>query len=199
MKYDQIVKRQFKDIAIIEYGIIKGNSTIVFIKVGQNGSIYGYENKYLIIAKRLNEEYGYTVITSSNPFDGNDPLGHDMNILKEFCLENNLNDYKVYYMGHSAGARIGICFGYKYPEIKKLLLINSPIFINWHTLKDGIKQCINQEMILVYGDKDNSYNYVGLIESLLTENKKLIIVNNADHHFVNMLNEFIELPMQYFK
>ena len=79
------------------------------------------------------------------------------------------------------------------------MLINSPIFINWHTLKDGIKQCINQEMILVYGDKDNSYNYVGLIESLLTENKKLIIVNNADHHFVNMLNEFIELPMQYFK
>lgn len=199
MKYDEILKKEFKDIAIIEYGIIKGNSTIVFIKAGQDGSIYGYENKYLTIAKKLNEKYGYTVISSSNPFDGNNPLDHDMNVVKEYCVNNNIVDYKVYYMGQSNGARIGISWGYQHPEIKKLLLINSPIFINWHILKNGIIESNNQEMILVYGDKDNSYRYVELIEPLLNENKKLVIVNGADHNFVNMLDEFIDLPIKYFK
>lgn len=199
MKYDEILKKEFKDIAIIEYGIIKGNSTIVFIKAGQDGSIYGYENKYLTIAKKLNEKYGYTVISSSNPFDGNNPLDHDMNVVKEYCVNNNIEDYKVYYMGQSNGARIGISWGYQHPEIKKLLLINSPIFINWHILKNGIIESNNQEMILVYGDKDNSYRYVELIEPLLNENKKLVIVNGADHNFVNMLDEFIDLPIKYFK
>lgn len=199
MKYDEILKKEFKDIAIIEYGIIKGNSTIVFIKAGQDGSIYGYENKYLTIAKKLNEKYGYTVISSSNPFDVNNPLDHDMNVVKEYCVNNNIEDYKVYYMGQSNGARIGISWGYQHPEIKKLLLINSPIFINWHILKNGIIESNNQEMILVYGDKDNSYRYVELIEPLLNENKKLVIVNGADHNFVNMLDEFIDLPIKYFK
>ena len=82
MNYDEVKKRKFKDIATIEYGIVKGNSIVVFIKVGQNGSIYGFENKYLIIAKKLNKEYGYSVIISSNPFDGNNPLEHDMNVVK---------------------------------------------------------------------------------------------------------------------
>lgn len=199
MKYDEILKKEFRDIAIIEYGIIKGNSTIVFIKAGQDGSIYGYENKYLTIAKKLNEKYGYTVISSSNPFDGNNPLDHDMNVVKEYCVNNNIEDYKVYYMGQSNGARIGISWGYQHPEIKKLLLINSPIFINWHILKNGIIESNNQEMILVYGDKDNSYRYVELLEPLLNENKKLVIVNGADHNFVNMLDEFIDLPIKYFK
>ena len=199
MKYDEISKKEFRDIAIIEYGIIKGNSTIVFIKAGQDGSIYGYENKYLTIAKKLNEKYGYTVISSSNPFDGNNPLDHDMNVVKEYCVNNNIEDYKVYYMGQSNGARIGISWGYQHPEIKKLLLINSPIFINWHILKNGIIESNNQEMILVYGDRDNSYRYVELIEPLLTENKKLVIVNGADHNFVNMLDEFIDLPIKYFE
>lgn len=199
MNYDEILKKEFRDIAIIEYGIIKGNSTIVFIKAGQDGSIYGYENKYLTIAKKLNEKYGYTVISSSNPFDGNNPLDHDMNVVKEYCVNNNIEDYKVYYMGQSNGARIGISWGYQHPEIKKLLLINSPIFINWHILKNGISESNNQEMILVYGDKDNSYRYVELLEPLLTENKKLVIVNGADHNFVNMLDEFIDLPIKYFE
>ena len=38
----------------IDYGIIEGNNNILFIKVGQNGSIYGYDNKYLKIANNIN-------------------------------------------------------------------------------------------------------------------------------------------------
>lgn len=199
MNYNEIIKRKINEITTIEYGIIKGSSTVVFIKVGQNGSIYGYENKYLIIAKRLNKEYGYSVIVSSNPFDGNNPLEHDMNIVKKYCSEKDIKDDKVYYMGQSNEARIGISWGYQYPEIKRMLLINSPIFINCHVLKNGIKQSKNQEMFFIYGDRDDSYNYIGLIEPLLDNNKKIIIIKGADHNFVNMLDEFIKLPIEYFK
>ena len=49
--YDQIIHSQLEDIAVIDYGIVKGNETIVFIKAGQDGSMYGYQNKYLKIAR----------------------------------------------------------------------------------------------------------------------------------------------------
>lgn len=199
MNYDEITKSEFNNNTIIEYGIIKGNSIVVFIKVGQDGSIYGYENKYLIVAQKLNKKYGYSVIVSSNPFDGNNPLEHDMNFVREYCMRNKINDYEVYFIGHSNGARIGISWGYQYTEIKKMLLINSPLFINWHILKKGIHQSQNQEMLLIYGNRDNSYKYVGLLEPLLDDNKKLIIIDGADHNFTNMLDKFIELPLFYFK
>ena len=87
MKYDKVFTKEFKDIATIEYGAIKGNNTVVFIKVGQDGSINGYEDKYLKIATNLNKKYGYTVIVASNPFDGTNPLDHDMNVVKNYCKE----------------------------------------------------------------------------------------------------------------
>ena len=66
-KFDKEIKKEFKDIAIIEYGIVEGNNTIVFIKAGQNGSLYGYQNKYVRMANNLNKKYGCSVICSSNP------------------------------------------------------------------------------------------------------------------------------------
>ena len=46
----------------LTYGVISGNESFVFIKPGLSGSIYGYENKYLKIAERLNEKYGCNII-----------------------------------------------------------------------------------------------------------------------------------------
>ena len=62
------------DISIIRYGIIYGKNTIVFIKGGQDCSLYGYQNKYLKMAHNIHDKYGYTVIVSSNPFNGENPL-----------------------------------------------------------------------------------------------------------------------------
>lgn len=114
-EYDKIVHSQLGDIAIIDYGIKKGNETIVFIKAGQDGSMYGYQNKYLKIANDINKKYGYTVICSSNPFDGNNPLDNAMKVIEDYCNEEKIKNYKIYYMGHSNGALIGAWFGIKYP------------------------------------------------------------------------------------
>ena len=97
LKFDKIVKSNLEDITTIEYGIIEGNNTIVFIKSGQNGSIYGYNNKYIKMAKRLNKKYKCTVICSSNPFDGNNPLDNAFTVIEKYT--SKFEDYKVYYLG----------------------------------------------------------------------------------------------------
>lgn len=197
MKYDIETYREFKNNIIIDYGIIEGNNIVVFIKVGQDGTIYGYENKYLEIAYNLNKKFGYTVICSSNPFDGDNPLDVDFKVIEDYLKKRNIINYDIYYMGHSNGARIGITWGYKYPKIKKMLLINAPLFINWYKLKEGLSKINNKEVYLIYGELDQSYKYTELIKPLLNNNIKLEVISGADHHFTGKLDEFMNLPEHY--
>ena len=67
MTYDQIREKPV-DGETIHYGILLGNETIVFIKAGADGDIYGYQNKYLHMARRLHERMGATVVCASNPY-----------------------------------------------------------------------------------------------------------------------------------
>ena len=55
VKFDVEINKKFSDNIIINYGIVNGNNTIVFIKAGQDGSLYGYQDKYIKMAKRLNQ------------------------------------------------------------------------------------------------------------------------------------------------
>ena len=79
-----------------------------------------------------------------------------------------------------------------------MVLVNSPIFINFHSLKEGLINISDKKIFLVYGEYDQSINYTELIKPLLNDNIKLEIVKGADHDFTNMLDEFMELPVKYF-
>lgn len=195
--YDKIVHSQLGEIAIIDYGIVKGNETIVFIKAGQDGSMYGYQNKYLKIADSINNKYGYTVICSSNPFDGTNPLDNAMKVIDDYCIEEDIKDYKIYYMGHSNGALIGAWFGANYPRIKRMLLVNGPLMYNWHKTKEGILNFSGERIVLVYGSLDQSIQYTGLIEPLLNEKVKLEIIEGQDHHFSKDTFDFKTLPEKF--
>ena len=85
----------------VNYGIIEGNNTILLIKAGQDGSMYGYENKYLTIARNINKEFGYTVICSSNPLRKTNPLEQAMEIIEDYCEQKGFDDYQVYYASES--------------------------------------------------------------------------------------------------
>ena len=67
----------------IEYGILKGNKTLFYIKTGNGGNIYGYEEKYLTMAKQIHGSYGYSVMVASNPVDitTEDGISLDMGFL----------------------------------------------------------------------------------------------------------------------
>lgn len=194
-KFDKEIKSQFKDSIIIEYGIVEGNNTVVFTKAGQNGSLYGYENKYIRMARRLNKKYGCSVICSSNPFDGENPLDDAMKIIEEYAKK--FDDYKIYYLGYSNGALIGAWYGINYPKIKRMALVNGPLMYNFHKTKEGALSFKGESINFIYGEYDQSIAYTTLLKGIENEKIKVFIEKGQDHYFSKNDEEFQELPEKY--
>lgn len=195
LKFDKIVKSNLEDIVIIEYGIIEGNNTIVFIKSGQNGSIYGYNNKYIKMAKRLNKKYKCTVICSSNPFDGNNPLDNAFTVIEKYT--SKFEDYKVYYLGFSNGALIGAYFGINYPKIKRMLLVNMPLIYDINLIKNNLNNFNNEKVTIVYGSLDYSINLPENIKNIKSNRLDIKVILNEDHYFSKDEEDFYSLPEKY--
>ena len=194
-KFDKEIHSKFEDVAIIDYGIVEGNNIIVFIKAGQNGSLYGYQNKYIKMAKRLNQKYGCSVICSSNPFDGNNPLDNAMKIIEDYAKK--FDDYKIYYLGYSNGALIGAWFGIKYPKIKRMVLVNGPLMYNLYKTKEGALSFKGESINFIYGEYDQSIEYVELLKSIENDKIKVFIEEGQDHHFSKSEEDFQKIPEKY--
>ena len=195
LKFDKEIHSKFEDIAIIDYGIVEGNNIIVFIKAGQNGSLYGYQNKYIKMAKRLNKKYGCSVICSSNPFDGNNPLDNAMTIIEDYA--KRFDDYKIYYLGYSNGVLIGAWFGIKYPKIKRMALVNGPLMYNLYKTKEGALSFKGESINFIYGEYDQSIGYVELLKSIENDKIKVFIEEGQDHHFSKSEEDFQKIPEKY--
>ena len=195
LKFDEEIHSKFEDIAIIDYGIVEGNNTIVFIKAGQNGALYGYQNKYIKMAKRLNNKYGCSVICSSNPFDGNNPLDNAMKVIEDYT--KRFDDYKIYYLGYSNGALIGAWFGIKYPKIKRMALVNGPLMYNLHKTKEGALSFKGESINFIYGEHDQSTPYIELLKSIENDKIKVFVEEGQDHHFSKSEEDFQKIPEKY--
>lgn len=195
LKFDKEIHSKFEDIAIIDYGIVEGNNIIVFIKAGQNGSLYGYQNKYIKMAKRLNKKYGCSVICSSNPFDGNNPLDNAMKIIEDYA--KRFDDFKIYYLGYSNGALIGAWFGIKYPKIKRMALVNGPLMYNLYKTKEGALLFKGESINFIYGEYDQSIGYVELLKCIENDKIKVFIEEGQDHHFSKSEEDFQKIPEKY--
>ena len=195
LKFDKEIHSKLEDIAIIDYGIVEGNNIIVFIKAGQNGSLYGYQNKYIKMAKRLNKKYGCSVICSSNPFDGNNPLDNAMEVIEDYS--KRFDDFKIYYLGYSNGALIGAWFGIKYPKIKRMALVNGPLMYNLYKTKEGALSFKGESINFIYGEYDQSIGYVELLKSIENDKIKVFIEEGQDHHFSKSEEDFQKIPEKY--
>ena len=195
LKFDKEIHSKFEDIAIIDYGIVEGNNIIVFIKAGQNGSLYGYQNKYIKMAKRLNQKYGCSVICSSNPFDGNNPLDNAMEVIEDYA--KRFDDFKIYYLGYSNGALIGAWFGIKYPKIKRMALVNGPLMYNFHKTKEGALSFNGDMISFIYGEYDQSIGYIDLLKNMENDKIKVFVEKGQDHHFSKSEESFQEIPEKY--
>lgn len=193
-KFNKMFGKQFNEQSI-DYGIVYGtDKRVVLIKTGQNGNIYGYGNKYVKMAKNINQKYGSSVVVSSNPYDCTDSLGHALEVIKEEVNQ----DVDVYFIGMSNGAILGARFGHLHLEIKRMLLINGPLMINWPQTKRGLEQFEGECATMVYGSLDPSYKYAEMVEFIDNPGKiRLVKCDGADHNFKNMDELFQSLPEEY--
>ena len=194
LKFDKEIHSNFND-EIIDYGIVEGNNIIVFIKAGQDGSLYGYQNKYIKMARRLNKKYWCSVICSSNPFDGNNPLDNAMEIIEDYA--KIFDNYKIYYLGYSNGALIGAWFGVKYPKIKRMALVNGPLMYNFHKTKEGALSFNGDMISFIYGEYDQSIGYIDLLKNMENDKIKVFVEKGQDHHFSKSEESFQEIPEKY--
>ena len=194
LKFDKEIHSNFND-EIIDYGIVEGNNIIVFIKAGQDGSLYGYQNKYIKMARRLNKKYGCSVICSSNPFDGNNPLDNALEIIEDYA--KIFDNYKIYYLGYSNGALIGAWFGVKYPKIKRMALVNGPLMYNFHKTKEGALSFNGDMISFIYGEYDQSIGYIDLLKNMENDKIKVFVEKGQDHHFSKSEESFQEIPEKY--
>ena len=195
--FDYIFENDYKD-TIFEYGIINGNNKILLIKPGLNGYLLGHNNKYYHLAKSINEKYGYTVICSNNPqTDISNPLDDAMKVINDYVVHRNFTTYEIYYLGDSNGGVIGAKFIYMYPYIKKALLINPPLFISYHKLKDGIIKFNGEKMMFIYGKLDPSYKFVELLDLIDNDKISYMVLENEDHNLSDDLNLLISLVKNY--
>jgi len=192
--YDFIVQREYNGTPI-RYAVIHGEtSRILLIKGGQDSSVYGFQNKYLNVAKRVNAVCGCAVVVSSNPYDRTDSLEDAIRMIKELVCK----EPEIYYMGNSNGAVLGGRYAHLHPESKKMLLVNGPLMINWPQTKRGVEQFTGEEVTFVYGDRDPSYKYLGLLGVIERPGKRSVItVEGADHNFKGRDEEFLTLAEKY--
>ena len=191
-EFDRICSVTSADGLTVEYGIIEGNSQIVFIKVGAGSNYLGTEEKHLKMARLLNEKLGCTVICASNP-DSDSFRKCDFRLLSEY-IENCITDEpELYFIGSSNGAYQGLVFATRAFHFKKILLINMPLMLNYHKIKAALDVLSDTKVTFVYGEYDPSYNYLPFLQNRYESKFKILISNRADHTFSNMTDEYAAL------
>lgn len=168
-------------------GYIPGSSKVLFIKTGQGGTIYGYDNKYLNLAIEVNEKYGHTVFVSATSSDSQEVYGRDMQLLEQ-CL--GTSEYEIFYLGVSKGGLIGIWYGADEPRMAKMVSVNAPLMINFHgkTLP-SIKKLGREKLTMIYGSLDPSYKYVPFVD----KNANVQIIEGADHNLCGASIQLLDI------
>ena len=170
----------------VSVGYLPGSDKVLFIKTGQGGSIYGYENKYLDLAHEVNEKHGFTVFVSATSSDSRESYNLDIAMLDSFFVNKS---YQIHYIGVSKGGLIGIWHGVENDKIKKIMAINAPLMINYHSKTRPAIEGLKDKLVMVYGSLDPSFKYV----PFLPKDTRIEILDGADHNLVGSKSSFGDL------
>lgn len=161
------------------FGILEGGSTLVFIKTGRGGSIFGAGDKYLRIAEQIKQKYGYSVVVSANPEGSVSNLEDEIREI----IATGLDIGEIIFIGVSNGALVGAQQGWKSALISRMLLINGPLMINWLKTKRGIEYFEGESIRIVYGEDDPSNQYFGLLDLIDSDRYEIRMLPGVDHTF----------------
>ena len=193
LKYDKILGITVGD-EKIKYGILYGNEKIVFIKAGADGSIRGYQDKYLKIAHRVHDRIGATVICASNSdLSGKTQLKADKSLIGKVIVDLGLDHYELYFIGNSDGGDHSLKLSQQFPETVKFLGINS----SWTSIDDfleRIQSLPGVKKIFAYGANDIDFDDIlPKLQSLVCDNLEIVVLDGVDHDFTGRVDDFIAL------
>jgi len=180
----------------LDIAIHPADSNIIFLTIpGVDGSVDGYENKYVRIAENIQEKYGVAVVRMSNPYISSFFWESNIRRTLEFIENNtktiiNNEDFELHIMAHSAGAAIVAQIAWEYPGIKKLLLVNTAFKMNPDKILNELDK-FTGIVRFVYGTKDPSIDWA----KILKEKYEVAVIDGADHNFSGEnIETFIKLP-----
>ena len=193
LSYDKILSATV-DGEKIKYGILFGNEKIVFIKVGADGNIRGYQDKYLKMAHRIRDRIGATVICASNgDADPRDQLRADKFLIKKVIAEHGFENYEMYFVGTSDGGEHSLKLAQYFPEAVKFLGINSS-WSNRDAFLERIQSMPIVKKIFVYGANDVDFDdIVPKLKALDCDNLETVVLDGVDHEFTGRIDDFIAL------
>ena len=160
----------------IDYGIVKGNEKLVFIKSGRGGTYIGGEEKYLRMARRINSAKGYTVICASNPMEVDISYPIDQGVIESYISQNRFEDPEINLLGSSNGGYQNIFLANRLRSVRKMICINMPLMINFHKTVKAIKELDNIPKTFVYGSLDPSRGYIPYLELQNQKNMEITII-----------------------
>ncbi len=177
-----------------QIAIVKGSTTMLFIKGGSGSTYYGYNNKYLDIARTINQKYGLTVAVSSNKLFSKIDLKAELQSV--FTALNT--HYQVLFAGVSSGAVVAIEQSPDIYDLQKLLLINPPITISLPKIKRSLEAKKDATFNFVFGSNDPTYRFLPLLDNVKSQSLiNLKMVEGADHNFKGMEKEFKDLFINF--
>jgi hypothetical protein len=184
------------------------NGKIVINYPGADGSINGYNDKYIKIANYLVENKIGTVVRIPNisslgfGWDINlrETLSYVLDHSKEIC---GSEIPEIYLMGTSAGAGAIAMTAWEYPQVTKILLTEPAIIFSGEHGVDGIKK-YRGEVVIVVGQGDNAlgkeigekfFDYF-----INAKNKEIFEIPSCDHQFRGEVNGriFSQAPLYAF-
>jgi hypothetical protein len=193
LKYDKIFGITVGD-EKINYGILYGNEKIVFIKVGANGSIRGYQDKYLKMSHRVHDRIGATVICASNPYiNESEHIKSDKSLIKKVITDRGLDNYELYFVGTSDGGEHSLMLSQEFPETVKFLGLNSS-WSETDVFIERIKSLPRVKKTFVYGAMDDDFDdIVSRLKALECDNLEVVILDGVDYSFTGKVDDFIAL------
>ena len=175
---------------LIEYGFVWGNAKIVFIKTGSDGTVRGYEDKYLKMAHRVHERLGATVICATNPEKKH--TNFDEQVIRTVATKRGFREFELYLVGTSDGGYKNLELATRFFETVKYLGINTSLS-SLEDLKDKLMKLSHIGKILVLGTRDDDYKELSALKDSAIDNFKMIFVDGADHEFAGRVDEFVGL------
>ena len=90
---------------------------------------------------------------------------------------------------------LGARYGHQFDKIKKMLLINPPLFKNIDLILSGLRKFDKEKVAIIYGSMDPSMINIKFLDLINNDKVKYYILENEEHNI--SIDKFLELPNTY--